>query len=480
MKIIDRYRRLPKPLKASLWFIVCTFLQSGISFITTPIFTRLLSTEEYGQYSVIISWKAIISVFVSLNIFSAVYTQGLVKFEKDDCKYASSMQGLLMFLCITWLIIYFVFSEFWEKIFNLNRGEILAITGLIWTSGVYSLWAAEQRGKYKYIGLIIVTMASSLLKPLMGILSVLYFENKVDARIISMLLVEICCYCWILPYEYKKGGIFFHKRYWKYALLMNIPLVPHYLSQTILNNSDRIMISMVAGSSASGIYSLASSISQIMIIFSSAIIQSMNPWIFKKIKDDKTSDIRRVAYISLVFIAFLNILLMGFAPEAVLIFGSREYYDAIWVIPPISMSVYFMFAYSLFATFEFYYEKTHLISIASFISAGMNVLLNYIFIPRFGYIAAGYTTLLCYILYTIFHYFSMIHITKKYQCFNPYRILDILLITGIFVMMGFSFLIFYGNIALRYSFVLLIVLFGFFYRKKLINFWCELQEIKKA
>ena len=66
-KYIILYHKLPVQVKASLWFLICSFLQKGISVISTPIFTRLLSTAEYGQYSVFSSWLGIINIFVSLS-----------------------------------------------------------------------------------------------------------------------------------------------------------------------------------------------------------------------------------------------------------------------------------------------------------------------------------------------------------------------------------------------------------------------------
>ena len=40
------YKNLALPLKASLWFTICNFILKAISFITVPLFTRYLSTEE--------------------------------------------------------------------------------------------------------------------------------------------------------------------------------------------------------------------------------------------------------------------------------------------------------------------------------------------------------------------------------------------------------------------------------------------------
>lgn len=100
----------------------------------------------------------------------------------------------------------------------------------------------------------------------------------------------------------------------------------------------------------------------------------------------------------MIIIALANVILIAFAPEVIAVFAPLEYHDAIWVIPPVAMSVYFMFAYGFFACFEFYYEKTTYISIATSVGAVVNVVLNYIFINIFGYYAARYTILLCYIL----------------------------------------------------------------------------------
>lgn len=82
-KVVERYREMPVQIKASFWFLLCSFLQKGISVITTPIFTRLLSTAEYGQYNVFNSWLSIATIFITLNLSYGVYTQGLIKFEDE-------------------------------------------------------------------------------------------------------------------------------------------------------------------------------------------------------------------------------------------------------------------------------------------------------------------------------------------------------------------------------------------------------------
>ncbi|MDE5916568.1 MAG: hypothetical protein K2G62_00390, partial [Oscillospiraceae bacterium] len=130
--IVAKYKKMPIQMKASVWFLICSFLQKGISTITTPIFTRLLSTEEYGQYSVFNSWLSVVTIFVTLNLFYGVYTQGLVKFSNERDVFSSSLLGLTTSLTVVWTAIYLCFHNFWNNIFSLTTVQMLSMLVMIW------------------------------------------------------------------------------------------------------------------------------------------------------------------------------------------------------------------------------------------------------------------------------------------------------------------------------------------------------------
>lgn len=466
----EKYIKIPIQVKASLWFLICSFLQKGISVITTPIFTRLLSTSEYGQYGVFNSWLSIIAVFVSLHLYSGVCTTGLVKFSDERDVFASSLQGLSLTLTVGWTVIYLVAVPFWNGVFGLTTVQMLAMLVMIWASATFNLWACEQRVKLNYKTLVIATLIVSVLKPVVSIILVLNAEDKVTARILGLALVELVCYTAFFFIQMNRGKAFFSKKYWTYALKFNIPLIPHYLSQSVLNGADKIMIKQMIGESQAGIYALAYSISLVMTIFNTALGHTISPWIYQKIKDRKENSISKVAYTSLVGIAAVNLVLIGFAPEVTSVFAPSEYYEAIYIIPPVAMSAYFMFAYDLFAKLEFYFEKTKWIAGTTMASAALNIILNYIFINLFGYKAAGYTTLFCYILYALFHYFMMKKVCKEYM--DGIRVYDPRILLGItvaFMGFGFCFLLLYKLPITRYALIAIIVLVGFIFRKKIIK-----------
>ena len=91
--IKQHYIDLSPPVKAALWFTICSIIQKGISLMSIPIFTRILTTEQYGTYSLYQAWYDIVKLFATLNIYAAVFNNGMVKFENDRDRFTSSMQG---------------------------------------------------------------------------------------------------------------------------------------------------------------------------------------------------------------------------------------------------------------------------------------------------------------------------------------------------------------------------------------------------
>jgi len=217
-----------------------------------------------------------------------------------------------------------------------------------------------------------------------------------------------------------------------------------------------------------------------MTLFNTALMQTISPWMYKKIKDKNGREIAPIAYITLILIATVNLLLILLAPEAVALFAPKAYHEAIWVIPPVAMSVYFMYAYDLFAKFAFYYEKTKMIMIASVSGALLNIGLNYIFIKMFGYVAAGYTTLICFMVYSIAHYIFMRKVCR--ECCDgefPYETRKIYLITVPFLIAGFVFMATYNYPVIRYGLVGVAVVVAVIMRKKIIEIIKNIMSLKK-
>lgn len=460
---------------AAFWFLICSFLQKGISTLTTPVFTRLMSSAEFGQYNVFVSWMDILTVFVTLRMCGGMYLQGLVKFQKESRAYSSSLQGLTLVLYLAWSIAYILFHHVWNRLLGMTTTQMLAMLLTIWLTAVFGFWAAEKRVEYRYQHLVAVTLFTSIAKPALGIFLVSHASDKVTARIVGIALVETVAYVGLFMAQMRRGRTFYSKKFWRYALSMNIPLIPHYLAGTILNGADRIMIEKMIGSSEAGIYSLAYSIAMVTTLFNTALQQTIEPWIYQKIKTRRIGEIGRVAYPAMIFIAAMELMLIGFAPEIVAVFAPPEYREAIWVIPPVAISMFFTFIYTFFADFEFYFEHTRSIAFATLLAALANIVLNGLFIRVFGYYAAGYTTLVCYVIYAMFHYHNMRKICREHlEDAEVYRPPVLAAIIGGLFCGGLGLMAMYCMPVLRYLLMSIVVALLFINHKALFGLFAFL------
>lgn len=480
-KIISYYKSLKAPVKASLWFLICGFLQKGISMLTTPIFTRIMTDAEYGRYSVYNSWLGIIQIVVSLNLAAGVYTRGLVKNEEDQDRFSSSMLGLSTTCILIWGAIYLLLRNEINQWLGMSTVLMVAMLIEIWAHTAYQFWSNRERVSYRYKKLVVLTLFYVILRPLLGVLCVFQADaqHQVEARVLTTVLVNVALFTSLYVAIAKKGKQFFHKEYWLYALKFNIPLLPHYLSQMVLNQSDRLMINHICGPTETAYYSVAYTLAMVLQIFNTSVSSTMNPWIYQSIKKNQAHRIGQVSYGVLGAIAVLNFAVILVAPELLGILAPNSYMAAMWVIPPVTASVYFMFVYNLFATFEYYYEKTYYVTIATVAGAVLNIILNAIFIPQFGFVAAGYTTLACYILYALAHYCFMKKVIKQNMDGAQIYSGKIILLLGAALLIGaFVIMVFYTQPIIRYGLLAVLLLATIWKRKTLFRLIGMIQNDK--
>ncbi|MGN1114623.1 MAG: oligosaccharide flippase family protein [Oscillospiraceae bacterium] len=453
-KLVNLYKNMGIAAKAAIWFVFCNLMQKGISTITVPMFTRLLTTAEYGTYSLYISWFNILTIVTSLNLYYGVFNNALNKIRdsKERDKYVSSMQGLTITLTAVLIIIYLPFQDFWSNLLGLSKLVLWLMIAELMVEPALQFWSGRQRFEYKYKTMVSVTLLKSALNPILGlILVILARDDKATARIVSVVAVEVVIAGTILVMQFIKGRVFYNRDNWKYALGFNIPLIPHYLSGTILSQSDRIMIQNIVGTAEVGIYSVAHSIGLLAQLFTNAINNSMTPWMYENLNQKDYKNIRKNVNYILLLLAGIIIALCFFVPELVKIFGSKEYYDAIYVVPPIAASVYFIFLYNVYAIPQMYFEKQKFMSVASIFAAVLNIVLNLIFISLFGYYAAGYTTLASYIVYSIGHYFFSKKVClENIGSFEVFDSKTIFLISIGVVACSIAFIFLYRFTVLRY------------------------------
>ena len=468
--LIDKYKGISIPAKASMWYAICNILQKGISFLTIPVYVRILTTAEYGQYAVFQSWRDILVIFATLNLYCGVFTKAMVDYEDDRDRYTSCMQGLSTLITGLFFVIYLIKHEFWNSLFELDTITMLLMFAYFVTYPALSFWSVRQRVEYKYVTMVIVTLFVAVITPVVSIILLMCTDLRELAVIWGYLIVQILFGGFFYVLQWIKGKKACVLSYWKHAIAFNIPLIPHYLSIIVLGQADRIMIKDMCGEDKAGIYSLAYQVSMIMNLFLSAINGSLVPWTYENLKKKNYTRIAQLSTKLCLVMGVLTLMVAMVAPEIIWILGSHEYAEAKWIVPVVALSVYFTFCYSLFSNVEFYYGETKLIMVASISGAILNIVLNYIFIPLFGYIAAGYTTFVCYVFFALLHYIFMRKMCRTYiDGVHVFDIKKMLLISVALIAGSAISMLFYELTLVRYIFIAVIAIICLLNAKQIVS-----------
>lgn len=399
------YNSLSRGKRAAIWFVFCSFLQKGITFLMTPLFTRLLTTEQYGYWTLFQSWETVLTIVITLNLTSGCYMQSLVKFDdrKDDL--TSSFATLLTCVMVVFLAIFLIAPDFFSGLIGLPVRYVLAMFVSIWSSAMFLFWTVRQRVDLNYRPFVALSVAYTLVVSAVGVVAVLLApeDAKADARVFSYAGTCLVMFLGLGARHFVRGNEHFSRETWVRALKYNLPLIPHYLSQVLLNQFSRVQVSMYCGVAAAGIYGLAYSVGMAVQMVNSAVLNVLTPWMYQKIKDGRAADARRGFLPVFVLLFAACLLVSATAPELIAFFAPPSYSDAAWIVAPIAACTYFMFAQSVYDNYILYHEKTVFLSIASIVAAIANIVLNALVIPRFGLVSAGYTTLACFVLSSACH-----------------------------------------------------------------------------
>lgn len=466
-----KYKNGSAHIKATIWYTVCNVLQKLAAFIIIPFLTRILTVEEYGMYTVFLSWLDIFEVFATMKMYSNGYVAGLVKNEENSKEYICSIQFISIVTIFTCWVICMLLSPFISAFVGLEMRLInMMFLSFIGTSSI-GIWSATQRVNGKYKMMVIATLLYSVVAPITSIVFSMYLESKLTSVIYIRIIVQFLV---SLPFLHVNlfGRSRINLKYCYDALRYNMPLIIYYLSMVLLNNSDRIMIQKMVGEKEAAIYSVAYSLSMAVFVFSGALNLAIQPWLFKQLKTGISKNLSNTISVSILIVMILNTGILVISPELITIVASNDYSDAIWVMPPIIISLLVMFVYQQFLNIHFYYGENIVVFVASVFSALFNMFLNYVFINIFGYIAAGYTTLVSYSVVAVLYYITMKKICKKHgidyrKVFNEKAIVFIIMF---FVACTVVLALFYTYPVLRYALVGVVGSYAIIKHRKLRQF----------
>lgn len=427
-----------KMLKTGFLSLLGTVLIRAMNLVSIPVFSRLLTTGEYGKVDVFMTYVNIFTIILGLD-FVGIVGKGRLDFKEEaDAYIVSSLLFTTLCSCgIVFLIN--IFFPLIHVVFGMDRLTVNIMLLYSYAMFVISYRSAEYNFYYEYkrnmvMGLI-VAIGNFALSVVM--IETVFTRQKFWGRIIGAAIPTLLMAIFVYFYILRRGHCRLKKSYVKYSIKFGIPLIPHSLSHLVLSGADKVMINSMINASASGIYSLVYTLGMLTHVMFEAMNNVFAPWLFRQLNKGERNNARYVQKYYLLVYCTVTIGVLTISPEIIKIVAPEKYWEGISIVMWIIYAEFINFTYTLYVNVEFFYKKTMLISMGTVMAAIMNVLLNLLFLKKVGYQFGAVSTIISYLALLIFHMFIVNFVLKRNVADNVFVTFMVIL------MLGFTFCLHY-------------------------------------
>lgn len=326
-------------LKAGFWYVISTFLVKGLSFITTPIFSRLLSKEDYGEFSNLASWQALLLIVTSAEMQNTI-PRAYYDYKDDFDGYVSSVT---VATCGFTLLIYGLFlacGDWIYQLISIPKEYVHILFFTLMFQGCKQIYMSRERTLYRYKSVAAISMVNLLIPTLIAVVMVLLTQKsqRLSARVYGFYLpsglIGVCCAAVMLCRSRK-----FSWKHVRYAFALSLPLVAHYLTAHLLTSSNTIVTKAILGAEAVAPVSIASSTNHILTILLQAVSGALTTWLMDNLEQKNVQAARKGTMLYVIGICVVGVGVMLLAPELVWILGGPQYADAVTLMPGMVVAV---------------------------------------------------------------------------------------------------------------------------------------------
>ncbi|GGM31897.1 polysaccharide biosynthesis protein [Paraliobacillus quinghaiensis] len=387
-------------LKASGIYTITNIINKAIPFLLLPILTVYLTPSDYGVVSMFTVLIGFFMPIAGLNISGAI-SRKFFDDNKDFGLYISSALYLLFISITIFSIIIFLFSDIIQGITLFPKSYmhliILCILGNIIFQITLSLWQVREKAVLYGIFQIVLTTLNIIISLILVIRFDYGWLGRINGQVIAFGICSLIGLFIIIKNEkipLKKNHL-----YIKDILHFGIPLIPHAVGAFFITMSDRIFITNMVGIHETGIYTVGYQIGMIIQVLQDSFNRAWIPYLYKNLKQNRLNlkvKIVKITYIYFIVILVITLLLSLFSPLITEWFLSDTFAGASEFVIWVALGYAFNGMYKMVGGVIFYEKKTKLLSLVTFITAMLNLVLNYVLIKLNGAVGAAQATTLSF------------------------------------------------------------------------------------
>lgn len=412
-----------------------------------------MSQTDYGLYSNYYSFVSILVPFVGMNLYYGL-ANAYMDYKSDIYKLRSSVLSLsLVGLLLTSIAMLFI-----KMMVCLSLPYLCVFLCVAHAYGFFlvNYYIQSMNMENRFIAKGMMLAIPNILQSLMAAIAVMVCNTYISRAVGSSIGVLSCgVVAAILILRKAKPTI--NIEYWKYVLHISLPAIIGSVSAMIMQQCDKVMITSFIGPEETAVYALIYNIGYILYAVQQAANGVWLVWLYNTLNKGKRNNIPEVQKWYMFVMLVLATGLYMVAPEIIKILSPKEYWHFEYVAPFIIGS-YLMVMYAIHMSVSQYEKKTGVNSVIVSGAALINIMLNYILIPRFSGIGAAYTSV---VSYTFIFIVSGVYL--KTQGDYYFKIKTFAIDFAVILLMSVLFEVFNSVVIVRYAiFLALLIIEGLY------------------
>jgi O-antigen/teichoic acid export membrane protein len=442
-----------------------------LTWFLVPLYTLKFTTDQYGIVTEMYAYVAFLVVFLTYGMETAFFRYSSLK-EYHPKKVYTTVIYSLLFTSLTFITSAFLFEQQianWLKYPN-NPEFVTWFAIIVGLDAVSSIPLAKLRAENKAVKFVIINFTNIIVFVGLNLFFLAYCLPKYNAGNTNWLidtfynpeigvgyifisnLIAVCVKFTLLFPDILKARFGFELSLLKKMFLYALPLLIFGLAGIVNETIDRIMLKRLLlenqtlkyTMSQIGIYGACYKISIIITLFIQAFRYAAEPFFFaqEKEKNAKETYTKVMTYFVIVCATiFLGVML--FLDVVKYFIPNEEYWVGLKVVP---ILLFANIALGIYYNQSIWYKlsgKTKYGAYIGIFGAIITFMLNYIWIPEYGYMGSAWATLICY---SSMMFLSFILSRKHYPI--KYNLPKIFLYLG--VSSGLYFLTLYANLSVGF------------------------------
>lgn len=379
-------------LKNTIIIALGKFSTQIVSFLLMSLYTAKLTTEQFGNYDLIITIITFLAPVITLTLEESMFRFLIDAKDKKDEKTIISQTLIIVFtaLVVSCVLIFGVI-----KIFSIHTSKLFIpyVIAVV----IMTMMNALVRGLGKIKLYSLSNFVLSVLTIILNIVFVLGTTLAVDGLLLAVILSNILVSILLAIIVDLPSFIDFKcmdKITMKRMLAYSIPLIPNSLSWIIITLSDRVIVTWFLGAACNGIYAISNKFPTIINTVYNYFSIAWKESAAKALQEENSTQYYNRIYKSLRNIVYAaTVGVIAVVPFAFKFLVHGGYNDAYMYIPILVFAVYFSNMSNFYGGIFSAYMESKIIGRTTVISAIINLAINILLIKFIGIYAAALSTL---------------------------------------------------------------------------------------